>query len=82
MFKIFDADHAALSKPDSLRMTGHENGSRKGETESQRFFLPRGSAQAKCGPQPYYYFASKSGAVPTWMIDDIIRNNNRRLRTE
>jgi len=79
MFKFFDADGAALSKPDGLHVTGHETGSRKEEMESPKIYLPRGSAQGKCGPQPYYYFASKSGAVPSWMIDDIMRNNNRRL---
>ena len=78
---MFNADCAGLSEPDSLRMTAHETGSREAETKPQKTFLPRGSAQAKCGPQAYYYFASKSGAVPSWMIDDIMRNN-RRLGTE
>jgi hypothetical protein len=85
MFKSFDEDCAVLpertSQSDHLdnRMTGHET--RSHQENSQKIFLPRGSAQAKCGPQPYFYFASKSGAVPSWMINEIT-DNKRRVGTD
>ena len=84
MFKSFDEDGGVLPERDSQshhldnRRIGHETQSHQ---ESRKIFLPRGSAQAKCGPQPYFYFASKSGAVPSWMINEITRNN-RRIGTE
>ncbi len=87
MFKSFDEDCAVLPERNSQsyhldnRMTGEEARSRKEKIESQKILLPRGSAQTKCGPQPYFYLASKSGAVPSWMIDEITRNY-RRVGTE
>ena len=80
MFKSFDDDCGVNSQSHHLdyRRIGHEPRSHQ---EPRKIFLPRGSAQAKCGPQPYFYFASKSGAVPSWMIDEITRNN-RRIGTE
>ncbi len=84
MFKSFDEDCAVLPERNSQsyhldnRMIGHETRSRKEDMESQKILLPRGSAQTKCGPQPYFYFASNSGAMPSWMIDDITRRNHRR----
>ena len=78
MFKSFDEDCAFLPERTSQshhfdnRMTGHET--RSHQENSRKIFLARGSAQAKCGPQPYFYFASKSGAVPSWMINEITRN--------
>ena len=85
MFKSFDADCAVFPERNSQsyhldnRMTGHDT--RSHQENSRKIFLPRGSAQTKCGPQPYVYFASKSGAVPSWMISEITRNN-RRVGTE
>lgn len=84
MFKSFDEDCGVLPKPSSQshhlddRRIGHETRSHQ---ESRKIFLPRGSAQAKCGPQPYFYFASKSGAVPSWMINEIT-DNKRRVGTD
>ena len=84
MFKSFDENFGVLPERNSQshhldnRRIGHETRSHQ---ESRKIFLPRGSAQAKCGPQPYFYFASKSGAVPSWMINEITRNN-RRIATE
>jgi len=79
MFKSFDEDCGVNSQSHHLdnRKIGHVPRSQ----EPRKIFLPRGSTQAKCGPQPYFYFASKSGAVPSWMIDEITRNN-RRIGTE
>ena len=80
MFKSFDEDCAVLPERNSQsydldnRLAGHETQSQE---NSQKILLPRGSAQAKCGPQPYFYFASKSGAVPSWMINEITHNNRR-----
>ena len=50
---------------------------RLAETEGQRIYLPRGSAQSRCEPQSYYYLASDSGAVPSWVVDEVCR---KRLR--
>jgi len=69
MFKSFDEDCGVLPEGNqSYHLDNRSTG---------KIFLPRGSAQAKCGPQPYYYFASKSGAVPSWMINEITRKNGR-----
>jgi len=43
----------------------------------QRIYLPRGSAQSRCEPPSYYYLASDSGAVPSWVVDEACR---KRLR--
>jgi hypothetical protein len=51
--------------------------SQKANTINQRIFLPRGSGQSRFQPQPYYYLASKSGAVPSWVIDETLQNGNR-----
>jgi hypothetical protein len=79
MFKSFDEDRALLPESDTLG-----RGQASGKTEmvsSRKIYLPRGSAQTKCGPQPYFYFASESGAVPSWMIDEITRRDIRNTRT-
>jgi len=49
---------------------------RLAETEGQRIYLPRGSAQSRCEPQSYYYLASDSGAVPSWVVDEVCRKRN------
>jgi len=81
MFKSFEEDCAVLPERNSQSYqldnarTGHET--RSHQENARKIFLPRGSVQAKFGPQPYFYFASKSGAVPSWMINEIARNNRR-----
>lgn len=50
---------------------------RLADAEGQRIYLPRGSAQSRCEPQSYYYLASDSGAVPSWVVDEVCR---KRLR--
>jgi hypothetical protein len=45
--------------------------------DAQRIYLPRGSAQSRCEPPSYYYLASDSGAVPSWVVDEARR---KRLR--
>ena len=47
------------------------------ETEGQRIYLPRGSAQSRCEPPSYYYLASDSGAVPSWVVDEVCRKRRR-----
>ena len=42
------------------------------DAEGQRNYLPR-SAQSRCQPASYYYLASDSGAVPSWVIDEACR---------
>jgi hypothetical protein len=42
-----------------------------------RIYLPRGTAQSRCQPPSYYYLASDSGAVPSWVVDEACR---KRLR--
>jgi hypothetical protein len=75
MFKSFDEDSAVLSERTSQSyhvdnsMTEHET--RSHQENTGKIFLPRGS---KCGPHPYFYFALKSGAVPSWKINEITRN--------
>jgi hypothetical protein len=74
----FDEDCAVFAEATSQsylddRITQQET--RSHQENSEKIFLPRGSAQGKCGPQPYFYFASKSGAPPSWMINEITRNN-------
>jgi hypothetical protein len=48
----------------------------KAEAINQKIFLPRGSGQSRFEPQPYYYLASQSGAMPSWVIDEL-QNRNR-----
>jgi len=87
MFKVFDEDCAVLPARDSRshqiesRMTTHGTLSQNDDTGGRKIFLPRGPLQAKCGPQPYFYFASKSGAVPSWIIDQTTRSDTRHLRS-
>ena len=45
------------------------------DPETQRISLPRGSALSRFAPEPYYYLASKSGVMPSWVIDQIQRRN-------
>jgi len=84
MFKIFDEDGVVPARDvqspqlDS-RITVHDPLSRDDDMVCRKILLPRGPLQAKFGPQPYFYFASKSGAVPSWMIDEKTRKNNRPL---
>jgi hypothetical protein len=47
------------------------------DAEGQRIYLPRGSAQSGCEPQSYYYLASDSGAVPSWVVDEVCRRRRR-----
>ena len=48
------------------------------DTINQKIFLPRGSGQSRFEPQPYYYLASKSGAMPSWAIDELQDCNRGR----
>jgi hypothetical protein len=48
----------------------------KAEAFNRKIFLPRGSGQSRFEPQPYYYLASQSGAMPSWVIDEL-QNRNR-----
>jgi len=87
MLKVFDEDYGFLPARENQthlgsRLTGHDTLARKEDTECRKVFLPRGTLQAKCEPQPYYYFASNSGAVPTWVIDEITQGHNRSHRPE
>ena len=47
--------------------------------EGQRIYLPRGSAQSRFEPRSYYYPASESGAVPSWVADEAWRKRGRRI---
>ena len=47
----------------------------RADAESQKIALPRGSALSRFAPEPYYYLASKSGAMPSWVIDQLQRRN-------
>jgi hypothetical protein len=38
------------------------------ESTCQKIFLPWRPNEARYGPQQYYYAASKSGVVPSWVI--------------
>jgi len=50
---------------------------RLADADGQRIYLPRGSAQSRCEPQSYYYLASDSGAVPSWVVDEACRKLHR-----
>jgi hypothetical protein len=50
---------------------------RLADADGQRIYLPRGSAQSRCEPQSYYYLASDSGAVPSWVVDEACRKRPR-----
>jgi hypothetical protein len=52
---------------------------RLADTEGQRIYLPRGSAQSRFEPRSYYYPASESGAVPKWVADEAWRKRTRRV---
>jgi hypothetical protein len=47
--------------------------------EGQRIYLPRGSAQSRFEPRSYYYPASDSGVVPSWVADEAWRKRGRRV---
>ena len=49
------------------------------DAEGQRIYLPRGSAQSRFEPRSYYYPASDSGAVPSWVADEAWRKRGRRV---
>jgi hypothetical protein len=49
------------------------------DAEGQRIYLPRGSAQSRFEPRSYYYPASDSGAVPSWVVDEAWRKHGRRV---
>jgi hypothetical protein len=52
------------------------------DTINQKIFLPRGSGQSRFEPQPYYYLASQSGAMPSWVIDELqYRSRGRYLNS-
>jgi hypothetical protein len=45
---------------------------------NSKILLPRGSGQPSFAPQPYYYCASQSGVVPSWVVDEWEGRNRRR----
>jgi hypothetical protein len=47
--------------------------------KGERIYLPRGSAQSRFEPRSYYYPASDSGAVPSWVADEAWRKRGRRV---
>ena len=50
------------------------------DAEGQRIYLlPRGSAQSRFEPRSYYYPASDSGVVPSWVADEAWRKRGRRV---
>src|SRR4051794_28949524 len=49
------------------------------DAEGQRIYLPRGSAQTRFEPRSYYYPASDSGAVPSWVADEAWCKRGRRV---
>ena len=49
------------------------------DAKGQRIYLPRGSAQSRFEPRSYYYPASDSGAVPSWVADEAWRKRGRRV---
>jgi hypothetical protein len=49
------------------------------DAEGERIYLPRGSAQSRSEPRSYYYTASDSGAVPSWVADEAWRKRGRRV---
>jgi len=52
---------------------------RLADAEGQRIYLPRGSAQSGYEPRSYYYPASDSGVVPSWVGDLAWRKRSRRV---
>jgi hypothetical protein len=52
---------------------------RLADAEGQRIDLPRGSAQSRFEPRSYYYPASDSGVVPSWVADEAWRKRGRRV---
>jgi hypothetical protein len=52
---------------------------RLADAEGQRIYLPRGSAQSGFGPRSYYYPASDSGVMPSWVADEAWRKRTRRV---
>jgi len=52
---------------------------RLADAEGQRIYLPRGSAQSRFEPRSYYYLASDSGVVPSWVADEAWRKRGRRF---
>jgi hypothetical protein len=44
------------------------------ESADQKIFLPPRSTQSRFAPPEYYYWASKSGAVPSWAVSRTSRD--------
>ena len=63
---------------ESARPVGGSLLQRLSDAEGQRIHLPRGSAQSRCEPPSYYYLASDSGVVPSWVVDEACRKRSRR----
>jgi hypothetical protein len=47
----------------------------------QKIFLPPGSGQSRFAPPSYYYLASKSGVMPSWVIDQLHRAQDLNLNS-
>jgi hypothetical protein len=47
----------------------------------QKIFLPPGSGQSRFAPPSYYYLASRSGVMPSWVIDELHRTRRLNLNS-
>ena len=56
------ADHVAIERTIPNMMP------RAAESANQKILLPRQTGEFRSSPQQYYYGASKSGVVPSWVI--------------
>jgi len=48
---------------------------------NQKIFLPREPGQSRFAPPSYYYLASKTGATPSWVIDELHRARSLNLNS-
>jgi hypothetical protein len=48
-------------------------------SSNQRIFLPPQSGQSRFAPPSHFYHASESGAMPSWVIDELQHRNCGRI---
>jgi len=74
---MLDMSHPLRANQLDGASAGHQQASaiasvmpRMSASGGERIYLPRGSAQSRFEPPCYYYDASKTGVVPSWVVDE------------
>lgn len=75
---MFDVSHPLRANHPDGESAGHQQASARTidnlmprmTASGERIYLARGSAQSRFEPPCYYYEASKTGVVPSWVADE------------